>query len=159
MQKLNEGVQSLNINMWGVVFNVSGSMFDIHDNENVYINTDRIGKSESSRQGRKDEYLFANADTSKNETLTMDKASEFLKFLDENNSGGINIDTSKKNGVNKSFVHLYKKWIKEGLVSKVPNASACLRFLKDDCNLGFSCREKSYETFIRSYISETVNSK
>lgn len=39
MQKLNEGVQSLNINMWGVVFNVSGSMFDIHDNENVVFNT------------------------------------------------------------------------------------------------------------------------
>ena len=61
MQKLNEGVQSLNINMWGAVFNVSGSMFDIHDNENVVFNTDRISKSESSRQGRKDEYLFANA--------------------------------------------------------------------------------------------------
>lgn len=39
MQKLNEGVQSLNINMWGAVFNVSGSMFDIHDNENVVFNT------------------------------------------------------------------------------------------------------------------------
>ena len=53
MQKLNEGVQSLNINMWGAVFNVSGSMFDIHDNENVniFINDQDYEDDQEEREG------------------------------------------------------------------------------------------------------------
>ena len=50
MQKLNEGAQSLNINMWGAVFNVSGSMFDIHDNENVVFNTVERSKGNAVAQ-------------------------------------------------------------------------------------------------------------
>lgn len=158
MDKEKDRIQKLGAIFHGnVTFN--GPMYDIHDNQNVYINDERMGKDEPSKQGRKDEYLFVNNDWSKNELLTKEKSSEFMAYLNENGIEGIAVSTSKKNVVNKAMAYFYKRWLKEGLVSRVPNSAACIRFLKEDCALSFSVKESSCEAFLRTYLPEQIEKK
>ena len=158
MDKDKDRIQKLGAIFHGnVTFN--GPMYDIHDNQNVYINDERMGKNEPSKQGRKDEYLFVNNDRSKNELLTKEKSSEFMTYLNENGFEGIAVSTSKKNAVNNALVYFYKRWLRERLVSRVPNSAACIRFLKEDCGLPFSVQESSCEAFLRTYLPEQIEKK
>lgn len=158
MDKDKDRIQKLGAIFHGnVTFN--GPMYDIHDNQNVYINDERMGKNEPSKQGRKDEYLFASNDMSKDTVLTSEKVSEFVAYLKEKGIEGIAVSTSKKNEVNLAFANFYKLWMHEGLVSRVPNSAACIRFLKEDCALSFSVQESSCEAFLRTYLPEQIEKK
>ena len=149
--------QNLNFHFGSVT--VNGPMFDIHDNENVYINGERMGKREPAPHGRKDEFLFSGKDGNKDEALTREKAHEFVAYLKENDLEGIAVNTSKKNEVNQTLAYFYKLWIHEGFVPRVPNSAACMRFLKEECGVSISVQESSYETFLRNYISESLSRK
>ena len=153
MDKDKDIIQKLGAIFHGnVTFN--GPMYDIHDNQNVYINDERMGKNEPSKQGRKDEYLFVNNDRSKNEFLTREKASEFLAYLKENGLEDTAVNTSKKNKVNQAFAYFYKLCMRDGLVPREPNSAACIRFLKEDCDMSFSVQESSCEAFLRTFLAE-----
>ena len=155
--KHDGATQNLNFHFGSVT--VNGPMFDIHDNQNVYINAEGMGKKEPSHQGRKDEYLFTSKDSSKDEFLTREKASEFLAYLKENGLEDTAVNTSKKNKVNQAFAYFYKLCMRDGLVPREPNSAACIRFLKEDCDMSFSVQESSCEAFLRTFLAEQLEKR
>ena len=116
---------------------------------------EQLEEVNTHKSGRKKESLFKGKNGQKDEELTKSKANEFLQYLEEQGLNDVMIDTTKKNGVNKAFVLFYTKWKVNNGVPKIPNGSACYRFLKDDCHLPISLDIKTYGEFIRKMILET----
>jgi len=107
--------------------------------------------------GRTPESLFKDRNGRKDEKRTQEEAASFRKYLRENQLLNLPIDTSKENGINKTFVNFYKQWMKEKAVSVQPNGNACFRFLQEDCGLTIEKDMKTYANFIREFISNSAD--
>lgn len=124
---------------------------DIEDIEEVKeenSTTERLNNVTRRKGGRKPEELFIDG-------KTQEHADIFVRFLRNHNRSSEEIDTSRKNFVNRAFVSFYHQWKKEGIVPKQPNGNACYRFLKFECELSFQVDDiKTYGTFIKNLIND-----
>ena len=83
------------------------------------------------------------------------EAERFVKFLKKEGLESVKVDAKVDNSVNRAFVAYYHYWRKKGVFPVQPNAAACFRFLKNNCNRTFEVVDKTYITFIRNMIRET----
>lgn len=116
--------------------------------ENVNIGSPTKEEPPAKAEGRKKEPLFADAATQQKE------AKRFVGFLKKEEIDKMVLDCKEENSVNRAFVAYYRYWSKKGKLTPQPNAAACYRFLKDDCNCTFGVGDKSYINFIRDMITE-----
>ena len=106
------------------------------------------------RKGRTPESLFKNEDGERDDALTGEWATLFVEYLTLHKAMNKEIDTRKDNYVSRSFVVFYQMWVKNNLVSSMPNGNACFQFLQDDCGLTLKVGKCTYANHIRKMISE-----
>lgn len=121
--------------------------------ENVYIGGPMPEEAGGKEKPRKKETLFAEAETQ------LKEAKRFVAFLKKEGIDKVEVDTTEPNPVNRAFVACYRYWSKKVKLPVQPNAAACYRFLKDDCNRQFGVGDKSYINFIRRMITEVPDEK
>lgn len=119
---------------------------DVEEVKDENLTTEKLNTT-SKKGGRKPEELFIDG-------KTQEHADIFVRFLRNHNRSSEEIDTSRKNFVNRAFVSFYHQWGKKGIVPKQPNGNACYRFLKNQCNLSFQVDIKTYGTFIKNLIND-----
>ena len=105
-------------------------------------------------KGRTPESLFKNKDGERDEAMTGEWATLFLEYLTLHKAMNKEIDTRKDNYVSRSFVVFYQKWVKNNLVSSLPNGNACFQFLQDDCGLTLKVGKCTYANHIRKMITD-----
>ena len=105
-------------------------------------------------KGRTPESLFKNKDGERDEEMTLEWATLFVEYLTHHKAMNKEIDTRKDNYVSRTFVVFYQKWVKNNLVSSLPNGNACFQFLQDDCRLTLKVGKCTYANHIRKMISE-----
>ena len=98
---------------------------------------------------------YAVASLFKDEEQDEKEAVRFVKFLKKEGIESVKVDAKVDNIVNRVFVAYYHYWRKKGVLPVQPNAAACFRFLKNNCNRTFEVVDKTYITFIRKMISDT----
>lgn len=125
---------------------VKGNYFQHVENVN-------IGAPAKEEETRKKDFLFVDADTNRRE------AKRFVSFLKKEGIDKVEVDTTEGNSVNRAFVAYCRYWSKKGVLPERPNAAACFRFLKDECNRTFGVLEKGYINFIRKMIAEVPDTK
>lgn len=108
-------------------------------------------------KGRTPESLFKNKDGEKDYTLTQEWATLFMGYLKHHKALNKEIDTRKDNYVSRTLVVFYQKWVKNGLVSSLPNGNACFQFLQDNCGLTLRVGKCTYANHIRKMISDAKN--
>lgn len=116
--------------------------------ENVNIGSPTKEEPPAKGEGRKKEPLFADVGTQQKE------AKRFVAFLKKEGIDKMVLDCKDGNSVNRAFVAYYRYLSKKHKLPVQPNAAACYRFLKDDCNRTFSVGDKSYISFIRDMITD-----
>lgn len=132
---------------------VQGNYFQHVENVNIGSPVPPQQEASGKEDTRRKETLFADADTHRKE------AKRFVAFLRKEGIDGVEVDTTEPNAVNRAFVAYYRYWSKKGKLPAQPNAAACYRFLKTDCNRAFGVGEKSYVNFIRRMIAEAPDTK
>ena len=105
-------------------------------------------------KGRTPESLFKQKDGEKDEALTQEWMTLFVEYLTHHKALNKEIDTRKDNYVSRTFVVFYQKWVKNGLVSSLPNGNACFQFLQDDCGLALKVDKRTYANHIRKMITD-----
>ena len=105
-------------------------------------------------KGRTPESLFKNKDGEKDDALTQEWATLFVKYLTHHKALHKRIDTRKDNYVSRTFVVFYQKWIKSRLVSSLSNGNACFQFLHEDCGLTLKVNKCTYANHIRKMITD-----
>ena len=138
-KKKQEGTtQTLNFQFGSVT--VNGPMFDIHDNENVYINGE--GRSSSSEQGRKTPPEPKKKGEGKRRQKSLLFRSEqeqahwsqvFLDFLTKHNRSSEELTSSADAYVNRALACFHKQWKKRGLLNDSAYDKVPTLFLVDDC--------------------------
>ena len=104
-------------------------------------------------KGRTPESLFKNKDGERDDALTQEWAALFVEYLTHHKAMNKEIDTRKDNYASRTFVVFYQKWVKNGLVSSLPNGNACFQFLQDDCGLTLKVGKCTYGNHIRKMIT------
>lgn len=105
-------------------------------------------------KGRTPESLFKQKDGEKDEALTQEWMTLFVEYLTHHKALNKEIDTRKDNYVSRTFVVFYQKWVKNDLVSSLPNGNACFQFLQDDCGLALKVDKRTYANHIRKMITD-----
>lgn len=168
-KKKQEGTtQTLNFQFGSVT--VNGPMFDIHDNENVYINAE--GRSSSSEQGRKTPPEPEKKGEGKRGQKKILFRSEheqahwsqvFLDFLKEHNRASDELTTSASAFVNRALACFHKEWEKRGLLNDSAYYKAPTLFLIEDCaikGVGETTHSnKVKEILAKAYRYEQANPK
>lgn len=124
-------------------------------NKGANVTHNNQGNIKVRSKGRKPESLFKNKKGEKDDALTLEWATLFVKYLKLHKVSSMVVYARKDNYVNKAFVVFYRKWEKAGNALLHPNGNACYRFLQEDCKLQIKPEKKTYANCIRSMINET----
>jgi hypothetical protein len=158
-KKKQEGTtQTLNFQFGSVT--VNGPMFDIHDNENVYINAE--GRSSSSEQGRKTPpEPEKNGEGKRGQKKLLFRSEHdqahwsqvFLDFLKEHNRASEQLTTSPDAYVNRALACFHKQWKKKGLLNDSAYDKAPSLFLFEDCAFS-GVAERTYSNKVKEILAE-----
>lgn len=145
-------------------------MFDIHDNQNVTINASGLQQtrktttdveSRNGKQGKQPSALFQKDGnrTIEDEERRKKEKDRLCGYISAHHLGGRMLTSKTDDLLNKSIVCFCYMWKQKKWVSAEMSAPALRRFLADDCQIGLSVDEKSFEGVIRKMIGEPYDAE